>query len=138
MRPINYCLNKQLADICQQVIQLDKLNSLLKPLLPIHLQAYCQVGSFNKGSLLISLTDAAFATELRYYLPTLRDKLRKEAGLYQLMNIKVQLVTADNTKEAKKLKKKQLLSLKARSIIREVGDLCAYRPLKEALHHLAE
>ncbi|WP_131782674.1 DUF721 domain-containing protein [Legionella gresilensis] len=138
MRPINRCLNKQLADICQQVIQLDKLNSLLKPLLPSHLQEFCQIGSFNKGSLLINLTNATWATELRYYLPTLRDKLRKEAGLYQLMNIKIQLISVDNTKETKRLAKEQQLSLQARNIIREVGDLCTYKPLKQALLHLAE
>ncbi|STX52673.1 Zn-ribbon-containing, possible RNA-binding protein-like protein [Legionella busanensis] len=138
MRPINRCLNKQLADICQQVIQLDKLNSLLKPLLPSHLKEFCHVGSFNKGSLLISLTNTAWATELRYYLPTLRDKLRKEAGLYQLMNIRIQIITVDNNKENNRLVQEQQLSLKARSLIREVGNLCAYKPLKQALLHLAE
>ncbi|WP_419419501.1 DUF721 domain-containing protein [Legionella sp. D16C41] len=138
MRPINRCLNKQLTDLCQQVMQLDKLNALLGPLLPAHLQAHCKVGSFNKGSLLLTLDDPTWATELRYYLPTLRDKLRKEAGLYQLVNIKIQFITTDNIEEIKKSLSQQPLSEKARNLIRETGDLCSYNPLKKALHQLAE
>lgn len=91
MRRINRCLNKQLRDICQNVVQLDVLNEKLAAFLPNSLQGSCQVASFNRGCLLICIIKPALATELRYYLPTLRDALRQEGGLYQLLSIKIQV-----------------------------------------------
>lgn len=137
MRPINRCLNTQLLDLCQRVVQLDELNNKVKALLPANLSQYSQVGSFNQGCLLITTTNATWATELRYCLPELRDKLRK-AGLYQLTSIKISVVEADCRQTAKKQRNRTHLSTKARTNIRQAGELCDYQPLKDALFQLAE
>ncbi|MBA3535728.1 MAG: DUF721 domain-containing protein [Tatlockia sp.] len=136
MRSINRCLNAQLLNICQRSIQLDELNCKIKATLPAPLNNYCQVAAFNSGCLLISATNAAWATELRYRMPELRDKLRK-AGLYQLSSIKISLAEFDPQLPQEKLLVKKSLSTSARKNIRKAGELCSYQPLRDALYHLA-
>jgi hypothetical protein len=140
MRRINRCLNKQLVEICQQAVQLDDLNLKLDYYLPESLHGKCNVGSFNKGCLLIVTANPAWATELRYYLPTLRDLLRKNAGLYQLISIKVQILAEQYPENPAKQAKSSTpsLSTAARNSVRHAGELCAYLPLREALIRLAE
>jgi hypothetical protein len=136
IRPINRCLNTQLLNICQQVVQLDELNRKLRDHLPSPLSNHCQAGSFNKGCLLIATTNASWATELRYTVPELRDKLRKE-GLYQLTSIKIAVNDQINQTIADKQAKQTKLSASARDNIRSASELCTYPPLKTALGHLA-
>ena len=74
MRRINRCLNTQLLDICQRTVQLEELNSKLLGYLPQVLQEHCHVGSFNRGCLVIVVSDSVWASQLRYSIPELRDK----------------------------------------------------------------
>lgn len=136
IRPINRCLNPQLLNLCQQAIQLDELNCKVKAHLPTPLNNYCQVAAFNHGCLILRAQNAAWATELRYRLPELRDQLRK-AGLYQLISIKIALAEFDPQQPHNKSSNKTTLSAAARRQIRNAGELCSYEPLRDALIHLA-
>src|SRR3990167_9910739 len=89
MRHITRCLNSQLADICQRAIKLEELNAKVYDYLPESLRKHCQVGSFNKSCLVLITHDPVWASQLRFALPELRDKLRSEAGIHQLASIKV-------------------------------------------------
>lgn len=137
IRPINRCLNTQLIDLCLQAIKLDELNSKIKTALKAPLSDNCQVAAFNKGCLVLSVTNAAWATDLRYLIPELRDKLRK-SGLYQLVSIKIVLTGKALQQAPNPPLRKVNLSEKARDNIRNAGTLCTYQPLKEALYHLAK
>jgi hypothetical protein len=134
---INRCLNKQMLDLCQRAYQLDELNSKLKAFLPSPLIDHCLVASFERGCLLISVSNASWATELRYRIPELRDLLRKE-GLYQLVSIKIMIAELDQKAVQQKPSKQTKLSETARSSLRKAGELCSYEPLKEALALLAD
>ena len=138
MRRINRCLNKQILNLCQQTIQLDELNQKLAQLLPDTLVEHCRAGSFTKGCLLIVISKPAIATELRYFLPTLRDALRTEAGLYQLTSIKIQ-INAEQYSQNKSPESatRPELSSNAREAMRNAGELCSWPPLKEILFRLA-
>ncbi len=138
MRRINRFLNTRLIDICQRTVLLEELNSKLNGYLPPSLQAHCQVGSFNSGCLVIVTRDPAWASQLRYILPELRDRLRKEAGIYQLSSIKITITPIETHPLKKILDTTPQLSPKAREAIIAGGDQCNYEPLKQALHHLAE
>lgn len=136
MRRVGDCLNERMQTLYQQSSQLTKLTKTVNHFIPQELRSCCQVASFIQGSLTLTVSNADWATQLRYYLPELRDKLRRDAGLYQLTAIK--LTIADNVKPIKiKPIKKSLLSAKARDAIHTSGDECDYLPLKEALHNLA-
>ena len=129
-------MNAQLLDICQRSIVLDELNEKIKMVLSEPLNNYCFVAAFNSGCLLIEATNSAWATELRYRLPELRDQLRK-AGLHQLTSIKIGLADFDPQLPKKKSAITKPLSTSARLNIKNAGDLCSYQPLREALYHLA-
>ena len=136
MRRINRCLNTRLIQICQRTVQLEELTSKLNNYLPASLREHCHVGSFNKGCLIIVASNPAWASQLRYSLPELRDKLRIEAGVYQLSSIKVTIASVEATHSIKHPNAPSL-STKARDAITAGGDQCSYLPLKQALHHLA-
>ncbi len=136
MRRLTQCLNPRLTEICKRAIQLEELNSKIYTYLPSSLQKHCHVGSFTNGCLVIIVNDAVWASELRYSLPNLRDALRKEAGIYQLSSIKINITTLKTTTPVVKPKNFTSLSTQARDIITACGDQCNYEPLKQALAHL--
>ena len=136
MRRINRCLNTKLLELCQRAIQLEELNKQLYHTLPESLHQHCRMGSFNAGCLTIVANDAVWASQLRYYLPELRDKLRREAGLYQLVAIKV---TVNQNNEALAIKRASRIQLspKARDIILASSEQFHYKPLQDAWYQLA-
>ncbi|MBA2648406.1 MAG: DUF721 domain-containing protein [Legionella sp.] len=138
MRPIKYCLNKQLVNLCQRSFQLEDLQEKISQLLPQELAHTCQVSSFDKGCLILTTRDASWASLLRYAMYDLRDKLRKEAGLYQLLSIKVNLIEPLQEYVNKpQAQLNQIISTKAKAQIIENSKQCTYLPLKQALLHLA-
>jgi hypothetical protein len=138
MRSISRCLNKQLIEICQRSVQLEELTNKVRQLLPECLAEECHVGSFNKGCLVLSTNNAAWASQLRYALPELRDKLRTELGLYQLSSIKVNVIEPTVSYENSVQPKKHALSEKAKATIISESQNCSYEPLQRALLHLAD
>lgn len=140
MKRIKHCINKQLSDICQKVIRLEELNDKIRHCLPASYAEFCQAGSFTNGCLLLVLSNASWATELRYALPSLRDELRKN-GLHQLSSIKMIVNTPDCLiTESSSTKPAQGPSLSefAANSIKQAGESCCYEPLKQALFRLAE
>lgn len=138
MRSINHCLNKQLAEICQHSVQLEKLSNNLIQFLPEELAKECKVGSFNKGCLILITTNAGWASQLRYAIPELRDKLRSEAGMYQLTSIKIAVAAPTINESHHPTQKKNQLSEKAKATIISESQQCDYEPLQKALLHLAQ
>lgn len=89
MRHITRCLNSKLTEICLHAIKLEEVSATLLSYLPDNLKEHCRVGSFRNGCLMLITHDPVWASQLRYILPELRDKLRSEAKLYQLASIKI-------------------------------------------------
>ncbi|TAL64274.1 MAG: DUF721 domain-containing protein [Legionella sp.] len=138
MRSISRCLNKQLAEICERSVQLEELSDKITHLLPPNLAAMCKVGSFAKGCLVLTTTDAVWASQLRYAIPELRDKLRSEAGMYQLSSIKINVIEPTIDYNKTKTTSGPSLTTKAKETIIRESQQCSYEPLKEALLHLAD
>jgi hypothetical protein len=139
MRSISRCLNKQLVEICQRSMQLEELSNKIAQLLPSNLASECHVGSFSKGCLVLTTHDAAWASQLRYAIPELRDRLRKEAGMYQLSSIKINVIeSVDLYEKPTQRPKSCALSEKAKATIISESQLCTYQPLQKALLHLAK
>ncbi len=137
MRKIIQCLNHQLNDILQRTLLIEEINIKLISYLPDNLKTHCYAGSFNRGNLVIVASDPVWASQLRYSLPELRDKLRAEAGIYQLSSIKVIVAIVEKI-TPQTFSNKITLTNNARAIISQSGDECTYLPLKNALHQLAK
>lgn len=138
MRQIAQCLNATLTEIYQQSIKLESLSALLADFLPKELVPYCSAGSFKQGCLTLLVTDPVWASQLRYFLPELRNKLRQDAQLYQLTTIKISLNTASMTSSTKKSTRLRQISAHNRQLIHQSSEQCEYLPLKIALQRLAK
>lgn len=137
MRRINQCLNYQLGEIYQKALEIEKLQAHVLPLLPEELQAYFKVGSFQKSCLTLTTTDAVWASQLRYSLPELRDKIRR-SGIHQLSSVKIQITEGENNRSLKKRAAISPLSKQSRSLIADTSSKVSYAPLQEALKRLSE
>lgn len=91
IRHISKCINSKLSKICMEAIQLEELSYLVAAYLPDELRPHCQVGSFRSGKLTLVTTHANWATTLRYAIPELRDALRSQAKLHQLISIDIKI-----------------------------------------------
>lgn len=91
MRHITNCFNRDLAKLRSQAVELETVHKLIMQYIPTEIKPNCQVSAFNAGCLILTVNDAIWASQLRFMLPEIRDKLRKEANLYQLSSIKVKI-----------------------------------------------
>lgn len=137
MPSIAHCLRQPLAALGQDTLQLQALTKTVHSLLPPQLALQCQVSHFSKeGRLLLTTSQATWASQLNYFIPELRDKLRKEAGLHQLSSIKVKVQDPSLYKKTTP-KAPFTLSDQTKATIISESQLCSYQPLKKALLHLA-
>lgn len=128
MRRINRCFNHQLHHLCQGAVELDVLSRAILKFLPKTLHGHCQVASFNRGCLLLTINKPNLATELRYLLPNLRDDLRKEAKLHQLISIKLRILADHYPLEPMTQKKRQsVLSSTAEATLKALRSTLAMK-----------
>lgn len=138
MKSIKYCLNDQLANLCQRAVQLEELNQKINKLLPDELASYCSVSSFNKSCLTLTTTNASWAAQLRYAIPELRDRLRQPDMYPQLSSIKVTIEIPTALAHQTKKKHPNKLTAETRETILNESQHCSYEPLRKALLHLAQ
>lgn len=140
MRKIKQCFSPELTKMLQHVSNLEQINQLVQNFLSPSLQLHCYVSQFINGRLKIAVRDMSAATELRFFIPTLRDLLRQKAGLVQLISITIDpLVDAANNQTKSTPKKKSIaLSNAAIEAINIAADTEAYQPLKNALKKLGQ
>jgi len=138
MRRIYQCLNSTTTVLFQQTLLLEALQEKIAQFLPLHLQTGCRVAQFSKGQLVLSLENPIHATELRYLLPALRDRLRTEGRLYQLSAIKINIqaepIIALTATEKPTIQRK--LSIKSQQCLDQAAMLCNYTPLKNILKQM--
>jgi hypothetical protein len=138
MNHISRCLNSKLIEICNRATQLEELNRKLVDYFPEELRGRYRVSSFTNGCLVLVTHDQVWATQLRYFIPELRDKLRSHAGIYQLASIKINIDNEPPSISIAKRSNTHVLSDTAKAIIAENGALISYEPLKQALQRLIE
>lgn len=91
MRHIRDCFNAKYNQICSQARRLEEFSTTIKRYLPESFHPHCRVISFQNGCLVIGTIDAAWASQLRYVLPELRDQLRVQEKWYQLISVKIMI-----------------------------------------------
>lgn len=91
IRHISKCLNDKLNQICIDAIKLEELSLYVLRFLPPELQPHCQVGSFRAGKLVLFTSQPTWAMSLRYLAPELRDTLRSQAKLHQLISVEIKI-----------------------------------------------
>lgn len=80
-----------LNGLLDQVQRLRRLTGVLRGLLPEPLAAHCLVANLNGDTLVIGCDSSAWATKLRYHLPTLLAQLRQHPEAAALSEIRLRL-----------------------------------------------
>lgn len=83
------CVNKDILSIYRKVVSVEAVQQIVNQYLAKEYQGLVHASSFDKGILQLTVNDNRLATEIRYQLPELRNKLRKEPALYTLSLIKL-------------------------------------------------
>ncbi len=135
MKPIQQCLNQQLATICETSVQLETIRLKVIQHLPELLKPHCHVSSFQQGSLTLATANAAWASQLRYVLPELRDNLRQD-GMYQLTSLKIIIMLPPSPSKPIMTRARPLSEIAIQAIVSSAAQ-CAYPPLQAALYRLA-
>lgn len=141
MHRINRCLNPRLSELCQKVLYLEELNDKIAQFLPDNLCQHVKACSFTQGKLVLLVSGQEWASQLRYNLPELRDKLRREGKIYNLVTITIKLDTStiadSHTTNALQQKNAKAIPATAQKMLKEAGEQCPYQPLQDALMRLA-
>ncbi len=82
-----------LRKLIEQAQAVSELNNTLVQVLDSDLIAHCRVGFYDKGVLTILVQSAAYATRLRYHVPTLLSKLRTYKDWGGLCSIQLKIET---------------------------------------------
>ena len=77
----------QLGRVLQRAKEIATLDQLVKKYLNETLSIHCQVCNLKNGRLIILAHSGAYATQLKYEIPTLLSKLRKIEGFENLSGI---------------------------------------------------
>lgn len=89
-KPIQEVMGEStLSAIIQKAQILDKIDRCLTEILPETYADYCRVMNVKGGCLVISASNSAIATRLRYQEEGLLRKLRQELGLNDIVQLEV-------------------------------------------------
>jgi len=81
----------RLAALSRRCTYLQQLENQVLRRLPALLKEHCRVANYHSGQLILITTSPAWATRLRYHIPTLRDQLTAVAELQQLQEIRIRI-----------------------------------------------
>lgn len=88
---ITQCLEQghtpNLGATLKHVAYLAQLSPLLLQALPTELAEFCQLANYRQGRLVLSVSNQAIATKLRFILPSLRQSLRQHKDFAALVGI---------------------------------------------------
>jgi hypothetical protein len=83
----------QLNKLIEQARAIELLNKRFASLLPSEFASHCRIGHFEAGVLTLFTDNAAWATRLRYAVPTLLSNLRQEPSWAGLCSIQIKVQT---------------------------------------------
>lgn len=116
--------------------ELAMLNELIQNFLPALLKRHVSVANFRQGNLILFVESAAWATRLRYQIPTLLQSLRTDGKLYQLCTIDYRIKPrADHTTPPRP---RPTLSATAKELISDAATHIKNKRLKHSMRRLAE
>lgn len=86
-------LETPLGKLITQARAIEDLNQTFRQILDPTLIAHCRVGTFENGILTLFAESAAFATRLRYQVPTILSTLRNFSQWASLRSIQIKVQT---------------------------------------------
>lgn len=86
----------QLASMCKKAQRLIKMRNFISSVLPLELQAECQVANYRDGTLILHVYSPTWSTRLRLLLPNLLKRLQLVDAFQHLEKIEIKVRPVSN------------------------------------------
>ncbi len=136
---------KHLALSSNNIVQeinhhLSDINQALQIALDKTLAKHCRIANFHQGRLVIETDSPAWATKLRFSIPDLREKLRKDPQFANLKHIEYYVNPENTPKPAAKVKRKNGMKMSphSASLLHTIAEGISDNKLSKILHKLAK
>ena len=118
--------------------QLQNFDLIVKLYLPENLKLNSQVTRYEKGDMTISVNSGAWATQLRYQIPTLKQQLVIHPELKELKNIKYRIIKGIQVNKPKQFRPMKRLSSENAELLNITADGIDDPDLSQALKRLSK
>ncbi len=126
--------SKQLQRLAQFSTQLTELTALVQSCLPTPLQGHCQAINIRGKSLVLQTDSAAWASQLRFYVPAMLSTLTHHRCNYiKEIHIRIKPVSAPQPSDTRR---KFEISSRSATLITTLADSTVNPRLKHALQQL--
>jgi len=129
--------NPTLQNLLQKSLQLTQLTHSLHTLLDPNLALHCKVANLRDHTLILAVESAAWATQLRYQIPTLQKKLATTVEFKQVQKIEW-FIQQPPTFTAPQQKRLLTLTTENAQLLQDTAESIAASSLKESLMRLAK
>lgn len=140
-RPLSGLLHKNanptLDGLVKRCQHLQKLEQQLSACLDIRSIGHCRLINVHQGELLLGVDSAAWASRLRYQIPTLLDCVRKQDGLRGLRNIRLTVLPSQETSKPPLTRRPANLSRESALALQSCANHIEHDGLRQALERLA-
>lgn len=130
-------ISRKAPSFAEKLSMLKILNQKIKPLLEPMLAAQCVVANFDSSCLFLQVSNAAFATRLRYQLPELLVKLRHIPELRTIEQIRYFVAPDVKPISSASYAKAVAISPESAAMIKQTAENITDENLRKALHQLA-
>jgi hypothetical protein len=134
----------QLGQLLERVFHFNELENNFSKLLDPNFSEHVRLGSYQNGTLILLAESGAFATQLKFRVPDLIEKLRKKAEWSGLRNIDIKVAphlydqkeVVDDTPPSEPIKIPEEASKLIFEIAQSLEDIPENKELREALIQL--
>jgi len=123
-------------EVMKRVAAIQKIDQVFKTLIDQELANHCQVANYRNGQVIIEVESAAWATLLRFQLPTLLSEMRQQ-GLASVASLDYYILTRPTEKPVKKLSVAKNLNPENAQYLQDIAAGMTDSKLKEALEKLS-
>lgn len=117
--------------------QLLRLWQRMQPLLDAELASHCQLLNFRNGMLIMACDSTAWATRLRYQIPTLLKMVREITGQEALQDIRIKIQPVSQ-KPAPQSRKPAAITSHGAYCLKQCASTITDPALRRALERLAQ
>lgn len=126
-----------LGPLLNHAHRLEQLNKILREQLPPPLNQHCRIANLRDDILLLHADSPAWALKLRYSVPDMLDRLRRQPELQQLRTITVKINPASLVAAPAKKTRRARMSEDTARLLDDVADAITHPTLRTALLRLA-
>ena len=124
------------SSVFPELVGLRRLDAVIKAAMPDELRSHCQIGRFTAGTLTLFAGSPVWAARLRYFAPTLLDRLAGRPGAPAIQAIRVRVLMPGPVNPSAK-RTGPAISREVSEYLRAAADCCGDARLTTVLLSLS-